>query len=230
MSDQMNYYDVFGISPTASKRAINAKHKALAKRYHPDINSSEDAHERMTMLNKAHEVLSDTAKRKEYDKELKLNQQQNQNRDISSTRAVRNDRPYDTRVTEQRTEKAELLRRKTEARLRTEDAARTLRKEQEQQKDKEASQKSRQVRVDVDKQHVVNVLSDLVMGGNTQREKMMDFDEERHHATKVLLSLVRNDDSHLKRRAEEAERKQHIDEILELVKVLNAEKDKNRYI
>ena len=221
----MNYYDFFGISPTATPEDINSAHKSLAKKYHPDINSSKDAHEKMTMLNKAHEVLSDTTRRKEYDKELRQNQQQRSTRDTSSTKTNQPVKaPHEMRDTDERAGKAELLRRKAEARLKTEDAARSQRNEQAQQKAKDATQKSRQMRADIDKQHVVSVLSSLVMDGNAKQEKMMESDEERHYATKVLLSLVRKDNEHLRRRAEEVERKQRIEEILALVKEYNKEK------
>jgi len=220
----MNYYDVFGVSPTASSDDINSAHKTLAKKYHPDINSSNDAHEKMIMLNEAHEILSDNLKRKEYDKELNLNQPQKRNHEISASQSAVKPGSV-TKITEERAGKAELLRRKAEAKLKTHDAAQTRRTEQVQKKDKEAFYKSKQMRVDLDKQHVVNILSDLVIGDNIRRSKNMDIDEERHYATKVLLSMVRNDNEDLRRRAEEAERKQRIDEILSLVKEINNEKE-----
>jgi len=220
----MNYYDVFGVSPTATPDDISAAHKALAKKYHPDINSSRDANEKMAMLNEANEVLSDSARRKEYDTKLNINQQKLRPLDISSSQAVKAKPSYGVNVTEERTGKAELLRRKAEERMKTEDAARVQRMEHEQQRAKKTTQRSKQMRVDVDKQDVVKILSDLVMDGNTQKSMNMDVDEDRLNATKVLLSMVRNDNEHLRRRAEEAERKQRIDEILSLVKEYNAEK------
>ena len=221
----MNYYDVFGLSPTASIEDINAAHKALAKKYHPDINNGNDAHEKMAMLNEANEVLTDKTKRERYDKEQNFNQKPVQKQSASPSPDTKEKRPYGVHVTEERTGKAELLRRKAEERLKSEDAARTQREELEKQRIKVTSYKSRQMRADIDKQDVINVLSDLVMDGNKQRKSKMDIDEERHYATKVLLSMVRNDNEHLRRRAEEVERKQRIDEILSLVKEYNAEKE-----
>jgi len=217
----MNYYEVFGISPTASPEDINAAHKALAKQYHPDINDSTDAHERMAMLNEANEVLSDAAKRAQYDKDLKRGQLQGQKRagPYSQTGKVKKTRR--SAYTDDRAGKAELLRRKAEARLKTEEAARIRRKEQAKKKAEEADLKKKQNRVEMDRQHMINVLSAVVMGDNARRHKKKVIDEERHNATKVLLSLVRKDDHHLRRMAQEADHKQRIEQILSLVKEYN---------
>jgi len=228
----MNYYDVFGVPPSASIEDISAAHKALAKKYHPDINSSRDAHEKMIKLNEANEVLSDSIKRKEYDKEHNLNQPAPKKPDITSPRspaassqAAKVNMAYGVRFTDERTEKAELLRKKAEERMRTEDAARRQRTEHEKSRAKASSQNSKQMRFDADKQQVLKVLSDLVIDGTSKQRNNMEIDEDRHYATKVLLSMVRNDNEHLRRRAEEAERKKRIDEILSLVKEYNAEKE-----
>jgi len=219
----MNYYDVFGVSPTASSEDIANAHKALSKKYHPDINSDTDAHEKMVMLNEANEVLSNQTKRKEYDRGLKLNQQRIQHRDISSSRVVKAKPSYETKVADERTEKAEFLRRKAESKLKTQDAVRAQREELEKQRAKETGKKSRQVRYDVERQHILDTLSSVVIDGNKQLRNNIEIDEERHNATKVLLSMVRNDNEHLRRKAEEAERKKNIEEILSLVKEYNAE-------
>ena len=221
----MNYYDVFGITPAATPEAINAAHKALAKMYHPDINSSEDAHEKMAMLNEANEVLSDTVKREMYDNDLRRNQQQKQNKEIISSQAVEAERPCGMTDTEEGFGKAELLRRKAETRLKTEDEAKKRRMEQAQQKAEESARKNRQAKVESDKQSVIDGLSEIVMSDIVKRHLKMDVDEERYYATKVLLSMVRKDDKHLRKMAEEADRKQRIEELLTLVKELNDKKE-----
>jgi len=215
----MNYYDVFGISPTATTEDINAAHKALAKTYHPDINSSEDAHEKMAMLNEAHAVLSDSTKREMYDDELK------RNREILSSQAAKAERSREFAESEERAGKAELLRRKAEARLKSDDAVQKHRMEQAKRRTEETARKHRQAKAESDKKDLIKGLSALVMDDSVKRHKRMDVDEERYYATKVLLSMVRKDDKHLRRMAEEADRKQRIDEILSLVKELNDKKD-----
>ena len=45
-------------------------HRRLAQRYHPDIDPSDDARQRMTEINQAWQVLRDPEKRAKYDREL----------------------------------------------------------------------------------------------------------------------------------------------------------------
>jgi DnaJ-class molecular chaperone len=56
-----------GVSEQASYREIRAAFRLLAKKYHPDLNSSLDAEETIKKINAAFEVLSDKEKRKQYD-------------------------------------------------------------------------------------------------------------------------------------------------------------------
>jgi len=224
----MNYYDVFNIPPTASSKEINDTHRELAKKYHPDINSSDDAHEKMTMLNEAYEVLSDRSKREQYDNKLKMNFEQAQSSQTASPIVKRANMRYGTEHHESRTEKAEMLRKKAEARLKAEEAERMMRtaqaKKRAEEEAKAAEQKHTQEKAASEKEQVIDLLSMLHRKSNARLRRNLETDEERHHAIKVLLSLVREDDSHLKRMAEEAERKQRIEEILELVKANKEEK------
>ncbi|MCL2663803.1 MAG: DnaJ domain-containing protein [Oscillospiraceae bacterium] len=221
----INYYEVFGIPPTATSEDISTAHKALAKMYHPDINNREDAHEKMTMLNEANDILSDNKKREKYDNELKQHQKQNQNPEKPSSQPVEKKQARTSADTQERTGKAELLRRKAEERLKRVEIAQKRRAEQAQKKAEEAAQKNKQRKIDFDRQEVINDLSALVMDDTTKRRKNVDVDEERYYATKVLLSMVRRDDNRLQKMTEEAERKQRIDEILTLVKEINEKKD-----
>ena len=72
MDPNKDYYAILGVHLTAEKAVIDAAYKALAKRYHPDMNQDkpDEAKRRMQQINEAYEVLSDDVKRKEYD-ELK---------------------------------------------------------------------------------------------------------------------------------------------------------------
>lgn len=79
----MNYYDVLGVSPTADDFVIKAAYKALAQRYHPDkfhgnAKDAADAEVKMRQLNEAYQVLSDPAKRRDYDVHFQQGAQQNQ--------------------------------------------------------------------------------------------------------------------------------------------------------
>lgn len=62
-----NYYDVLGVSKTASNDEIKKAYRKLAKEYHPDLNKSAEASTKFKEINEAHEVLSDQTKRQNYD-------------------------------------------------------------------------------------------------------------------------------------------------------------------
>lgn len=62
-----DYYEVLGISKDASKQDIRRAYRAKARKYHPDVNKSEDAQEKFIEVKEAYEVLSDDQKRAQYD-------------------------------------------------------------------------------------------------------------------------------------------------------------------
>ena len=64
-------YELLGVLPQAEDVVITAAYRALAQRYHPDrwTGSSDEAHERMTAINRAYVVLKDPASRAAYDAE-----------------------------------------------------------------------------------------------------------------------------------------------------------------
>lgn len=68
-----DYYKILQVSPDAAPEVIQMAYKALAKKYHPDLNpdDTEQAQEQMKELNEAFEVLSDPEKRARYNAEQK---------------------------------------------------------------------------------------------------------------------------------------------------------------
>jgi molecular chaperone DnaJ len=65
---ETDYYDVLGVSPSASEKDITRAYRKLAKQYHPDANpGNKEAEEKFKEVSAANEVLSDPEKRKEYD-------------------------------------------------------------------------------------------------------------------------------------------------------------------
>src|ERR671935_1946614 len=63
-----DYYEVLGVSRTASADDIKKAYRKLARKYHPDINpGNKEAEERFKDISFAHDVLSDPEKRKLYD-------------------------------------------------------------------------------------------------------------------------------------------------------------------
>jgi molecular chaperone DnaJ len=67
---EKDYYQVLGVSPTASDKEIARAYRKLAKQYHPDANPGSE--ERFKEITAAYDVLGDPEKRKEYDEIRKL--------------------------------------------------------------------------------------------------------------------------------------------------------------
>ena len=62
-----DYYAILQIQKTASQNEIKNQFRSLAKKWHPDRKQSDDAEKKMTQINMAYEVLSNTKRRKMYD-------------------------------------------------------------------------------------------------------------------------------------------------------------------
>jgi molecular chaperone DnaJ len=68
MAQSKDFYNVLGVSSTASQDEVKKAYRKLAKKYHPDANASDaKAAERFKEVSEANNVLSDPAKRKQYD-------------------------------------------------------------------------------------------------------------------------------------------------------------------
>ncbi|MHB8533491.1 MAG: DnaJ C-terminal domain-containing protein [Solirubrobacteraceae bacterium] len=63
-----DYYAILGVPRTATQKEIKAAFRKAARQHHPDLNQGDAAAEaRFKEINEANEVLSDPAKRKQYD-------------------------------------------------------------------------------------------------------------------------------------------------------------------
>jgi hypothetical protein len=62
-----DYYAILGVPRNATPEQIKEVYRRLAKEYHPDKNPSPEAEEMFKLINEAYQVLSDPAKRAEYD-------------------------------------------------------------------------------------------------------------------------------------------------------------------
>jgi len=65
--NKRDYYEVLGVSKTATDAEIKSAFRKLAKKYHPDVSKEADAAEKFKEAQEAYAVLSDETKRRKYD-------------------------------------------------------------------------------------------------------------------------------------------------------------------
>jgi molecular chaperone DnaJ len=63
-----DFYEVLGVSRTATKAEIKQAFRRLAREYHPDVSKHADAETKFKEINEAYDVLSDDEKRARYDR------------------------------------------------------------------------------------------------------------------------------------------------------------------
>jgi len=66
----MNFYELLGVSKTASEEDIKRSYRELVKKYHPDVNPDPTAEKKFKQIAEAYEALSDPQKRAAYDRSL----------------------------------------------------------------------------------------------------------------------------------------------------------------
>ena len=65
--NKRDYYEVLGVSKTATDNEIKSAFRKLAKQYHPDVCKEANAEEKFKEVQEAYAVLSDPNRRKQYD-------------------------------------------------------------------------------------------------------------------------------------------------------------------
>ena len=74
-----DYYEVLGVDKNADDAALKKAYRALAKKYHPDLNKDNpSAADKFKEISCAYDILGDSEKRKKYDNKEKINQQAQQ--------------------------------------------------------------------------------------------------------------------------------------------------------
>ncbi|HWE63602.1 MAG TPA: J domain-containing protein, partial [Chloroflexota bacterium] len=69
ISQPHDLYEILGLKPTADTSAIRRAYRLLAREWHPDVNPAPDAARRFADMSQAYAVLSDPARRRQYDQQ-----------------------------------------------------------------------------------------------------------------------------------------------------------------
>lgn len=67
MAAKRDYYEVLGVSKTASAAELKSAYRKLALEWHPDKNKAADAETKFKEINEAYQILGDPTKKAQYD-------------------------------------------------------------------------------------------------------------------------------------------------------------------
>lgn len=68
MAEKRDYYEVLGVDRNATDKDLKKSFRSLARKYHPDRSTEENAEDRFKEIQEAYAVLSDEQKRGQYDR------------------------------------------------------------------------------------------------------------------------------------------------------------------
>src|SRR3954469_21200942 len=67
MAAKRDFYEVLGVTKSATEAEIKSAYRKLARQHHPDVDKSPGAAEKFKELSEAYQVLSDPQKKQSYD-------------------------------------------------------------------------------------------------------------------------------------------------------------------
>ena len=68
MVEKRDYYEVLGVDKSAGEKELKNAFRSLARKYHPDRSTEDDAEDKFKEIQEAYAVLSDSEKRQMYDR------------------------------------------------------------------------------------------------------------------------------------------------------------------
>ncbi len=74
-----NFYEILGITTSATESEIRRAYRILARRYHPDLNPTEAASDKFKKISEGYRLLSDAGQRKKYDADLEIHRKKTTN-------------------------------------------------------------------------------------------------------------------------------------------------------